>query len=144
MKRRTARENAFIAAFEESFHPGEIDQILDDSRTSEEYAVDAFGEKLVRTMLANREEADQMIEPCLKDWKLSRIPRVCRIILELAVSEMKYGEEGVSIAINEAVEITKKFASDDDYQFVNGVLGSIARTYFPDEKTGGSECTPSE
>lgn len=143
MKRRVARENAFIAAFEESFHVGSIDEILEYSKETEEYSVDAFGEKLVRTMLAHQQEADALIEPSLKDWKLSRIPRVCRIVLELAVTEMLYGDEGVSIIINEAVEITKKFASEEDYQFVNGVLGSIARANFPEnDSKGGSECTP--
>lgn len=141
--RRTARENAFIAAFEESFNPESLNEILEYSRESEEYYVDAFGEKLVRDMLEHREEIDTLIEPSLKDWKLNRIPRVCRIVLELAVGEMKYGAEGISIVINEAVEIAKKFANEEDYQFVNGVLGSIARAHFSqNDAKGTDECSP--
>ena len=89
-------------------------EIIEYSRETKEYAVDEFGETMLRNLLAHREEADKMIEPNLKDWKLNRLPRVCRIVLELAVTEMMYGAEGTSIVINEAVEITKKFASDED------------------------------
>ena len=148
MNRRTARENAFIAAFEESFRPGDLEEILDLSKESSEYAVDPFGEKLVWDLVNHREEIDALIEPCLKDWKLARIPRVCRVVLELAVGEMLYGEEGVSIIINEAVELTKRFANEEDHQFVNGVLGALARGPFADkvkdEKAEGTACTPLE
>ncbi|MCI6639745.1 MAG: transcription antitermination factor NusB [Pygmaiobacter massiliensis] len=150
MKRRTARENAFIAAFEESFHPGELEEVLKLSRESGEYALDAFGEELVRTMVTHRAQVDALIEPCLKDWKLARISRVCRVILELAVSELEYGSEGGSIVINEAVELTKRFADEEDYQFVNGVLGALARTRFaervkqPEQTAEEPVCTPLE
>lgn len=147
LSRKTARENAFMAAFEESFRPGELEDIFTMSRESEEYAVDSFGEQLVRTMVANRAEVDALIEPCLKDWTLARIPRVCRVVLELAVSELEHGTEGTSIVINEAVELAKKFADEEDYQFVNGVLGSLARTRFAQRDAGAAEdstCTPSE
>lgn len=143
MKRRISRENAFIAAFEESFDASSMSEIIHYSRETQEYAVDEFGETMLRNLLAHREEADKIIEPNLKDWKLNRLPRVCRVVLELAITEMMYGEEGTSIVINEAVEITKKFASDEDYQFVNGVLGAIARAHFPEEQ-GDSTCTRSE
>ena len=129
MKRRTARENAFIAAFEESFQPGTMLQIIEESRQTEEQAVDAFGEQLLTLLVLHREEADKLIEPNLKNWKLSRVPRVSLIALELAVTEMFVGseEDMDSVIINEAVELVKKFGGEEDYQFVNGVLGTLAR-----------------
>lgn len=129
MKRRTARENAFIAAFEESFQPGTMLQIIEESRQTEEQAVDAFGEQLLTLLVLHREEADKLIEPNLKNWKLSRLPRVSLIALELAVTEMFFGseEDMDSVIINEAVELVKKFGGEEDYQFVNGVLGTLAR-----------------
>ena len=74
-------------------------------------------------------EADKLIEPKLKNWKMNRIPRVCLVALELAVTEMFFGaeEDLDSVIINEAVELVKKFGGEEDYQFVNGVLGSLAR-----------------
>lgn len=130
MKRRTARENAFIAAFEESFQPGSMQEIIDYSRQLEEQAVDDFGEKLLTNLVLHRKEADEMIEPTLKNWKLNRLPRVSLIALELAVTEMFFGseEDMDSVIINETVELVKKFGGEEDYQFVNGVLGTLSRT----------------
>ncbi|MDK2813574.1 MAG: transcription antitermination protein NusB [Clostridiales bacterium] len=129
MKRRTARENAFVAAFQESFQPGSMQEIIDTSRIENEQEIDAFGEKLLTGFVLHREAADKLIEPKLKNWKMNRIPRVCLVALELAVTEMFFGDEEDmdSVIINEAVELAKKFGGEEDYQFVNGVLGSIAR-----------------
>ena len=136
MKRRTARENAYVAAFEESFRPGSMEEIIAYSREAGELEVDAFGETLLTGLVLHREEADKLIEPKLKNWKMNRIPRVCLIALELAVTEMFFGgeEDLDSVIINEAVELVKKFGGDEDYQFVNGVLGSLAR-----ERSGAAE-----
>ena len=136
MKRRTARENAFIAAFEESFQPGSMQEIIDYSRQLEDQAVDSFGEKLLTNLVLHRKEADEMIEPNLKNWKLNRLPRVSRIALELAVTEMFFGskEDMDSVIINETVELVKKFGGEEDYQFVNGVLGTLSRSRTPEQE----------
>ena len=135
MKRRTARENAFIAAFEESFQPGSMQEIINYSRQLEDQAVDSFGEKLLTNLVLHRKEADEMIEPTLKNWKLNRLPRVSLIALELAVTEMFFGseEDMDSVIINETVELVKKFGGEEDYQFVNGVLGTLSRARTPQE-----------
>ena len=64
----------------------------------------------------------------LKGWTIARVPRVSLVALRVALAEMMYGEEKkTSVAINEAVELVKKYGSDKDYQFVNGLLGTVAR-----------------
>ena len=69
-----------------------------------------------------------MIQSKLKKWSTSRISKVCGAILRLSAAEMMYSHEDMdSVIINEAVEISKKFAGDNDYQFVNGVLGAISK-----------------
>ena len=61
-------------------------------------------------------------------WTIARVPRVSLVALRVALAEMMYGEEKkTSVAINEAVELVKKYGSDKDYQFVNGLLGTVAR-----------------
>ena len=129
MKRRTARENAFVAAFEASFRPQELAEIITDSRELEEFAVDEYGQALLLNLEAHREEIDALISSKLKDWTLARLPRVNAAILRLAVAEMRFsGQDDMdSIVINEAVELAKKYAGDEDYQFINGVLGAISR-----------------
>lgn len=130
MKRRTARENAFITAYESTFHDGDIAGIIAYSRECGEYAVDEYGEALLANYTAHAAEVDELISAKLKDWTLQRLPRVNAALLRLAVTEMCFnGETDMdSIVINEAVELAKKYAAgDDDYQFINGVLGAISR-----------------
>lgn len=129
MKRRQARENAVLALFEASFNANSIEDIIAYAReNSEEYAMDAYGEAILTNFYAHSSEVDERITACLRDWTLARLPRVNAAILRAAVTEMWYSEENIdSIVINEAVEIAKKYAGDEDYQFINGVLGAIAR-----------------
>lgn len=128
MNRRTARENAFVAAFSATFLPDEMPQIIADSRELGEYPVDEFGEALLINLIAQREEIDAKITTKLKDWTLARLPRTSATILRLAVCEMICSQEDIdSIVINEAIEIAKKYCGDEDYQFINGVLGAISR-----------------
>ena len=64
------------------------------------------------------------------NWTMERLPRVSLTILRLAVAEMLFGGENKpGVAINEAVELTKKYGADEDYQFVNGLLGAVARDH---------------
>ena len=69
-------------------------------------------------------ELDEIITAHLKGWTLARVPRVSLVALRLGLAEMLYGEEQkTGVAINEAVELVKKYGADNDYQFVNGLLG---------------------
>lgn len=129
MNRRTARNNAFIALFSMSFGDG-LEETLALGREVEDYAVDAFGEDLLRQFLAHETEIDQIIEARLKGWTVSRLSKVNLAILRLAVTEMIFGTQGMdSVVINEAVELAKTYGDGDDYQFVNGLLGSVSRDH---------------
>ena len=91
-------------------------------------APDAFANQLLAAMNDHAAELDEIITAHLKGWTLPRVPRVSLVALRLALAEMLYGEEQKpGVAINEAVELVKKYGADDDYQFVNGLLGSVAR-----------------
>lgn len=72
-------------------------------------------------------EIDSLIESVSEGWKLKRMFKVDLAIMRLAVYEMKYDEEiPVSVAINEAVEIAKKYGQDSSPSFVNGILAKVA------------------
>lgn len=141
MKRRTARENAFIALFEAGFGANSIEEIVAFSREQEEYAVDAYGEALLANFCAHTAEVDGLIREKLKDWTFERLPRVTAALLRLAVTEMLFNgsDDMDSIVINEAVELAKKYGGDGDYQFVNGILGVISR-----QAHGGAAPRPEE
>ena len=90
--------------------------------------MDEFSLRILRDMEAHSEEIDDVIRANLKGWTIARVPRVSLVALRVALAEMMYGEEKkTSVAINEAVELVKKYGSDKDYQFVNGLLGTVAR-----------------
>lgn len=127
MLRRQSRENAFLVLFSAGFAET-LQEAIDLSREAEEYALDEFGEKTVRDYDAHAQEVDALIEERLQGWTMKRLPRVTLTLLRLAVAEMLYGEEKKpAVTINEAVELAKKYGGDDDYQFINGLLGRVVR-----------------
>ena len=72
-------------------------------------------------------EIDLLLEGAARGWKLSRIGKVELTILRLAVYEMRFDEDiPEKVAINEAVELSKKFGGDEAPAFVNGVLAKLA------------------
>lgn len=129
LPRREARENAFLLAFSNTFAIGTLDELLAESRLQDtEHPVDAYGELLLRAAEDHSAEIDDLIQERLRGWTLRRLPRVTVTALRLALAEMLYGpEKKPGVAINEMVELVKKYGADDDYQFVNGLLGSVAR-----------------
>ena len=73
------------------------------------------------------EKIDSTIEEVSEGWKIKRMGRVDLSIMRLAVYEMKYDEDiPVRVAINEAVEIAKKYGQDNSPSFVNGILAKVA------------------
>ncbi len=131
MTRHKSRENAFIAVFEASFSANDLDDILavtQELPEYEDYMLDDFALNLIKTYYDHADDVNEMIQSKLKKWTSNRIPRVCSAVLRLSAAEMMYSSEDMdSVIINEAVELCKKFAGDNDYQFVNGVLGAISK-----------------
>ena len=78
---------------------------------------------------AHMAEIDEMITASANGWDPARMNKEELAILRLAVYELKYGETPIGVAINEAVELTKKYGAGEDYQFVNGLLGAVARDH---------------
>lgn len=127
MKRQLAREQAFILIFEKSFLDYSIDEIIENAQMARELIDDDFARSIADGVFNNVEAIDAEIEKNIRGWSLSRISRVALAIMRLAVYEMLYIENiPVSVSINEAVELAKKYAGDEDPSYINGVLGSIA------------------
>ena len=123
LTRRESREAAYLTAFAATFEP-EAPALPEDA----EPQGDAFTAQLLAAMNDHAEELDAVITAHLKGWTLNRVPRVALVALRLALAEMLYGEEQKpGVAINEAVELVKKYGAESDHQFVNGLLGSVAR-----------------
>ena len=80
-----------------------------------------------RLIVAKKEEIDALLNEVTEGWKTSRMNRVDLTILRLATYEVKWDEDvPTGVAINEAVELAKKYSSDEGPAFINGVLAKVA------------------
>ena len=88
-----------------------------------------YTEKLVRGTLDKKAEIDAIIERSAENWEMKRMACVDRNILRLSAYEILYlGEIPLKVAINEAVELAKRYGEEDSSKFVNGILDRIAKT----------------
>lgn len=89
----------------------------------------SYMEELVKNVQERVQEIDEKISSFLRSgWRLERISRVDLSILRLAVCEMVYGGVPAGIVINEAIELSRKYSTEEIGSFINGVLGSVARS----------------
>jgi transcription antitermination protein NusB len=94
--------------------------------TAEELEVRQFADPLIRGTLQFRDEADECIKKHTQNWELHRIAAVDRNILRLAIFEMLHRDDiPPVVSINEAVDIAKKFSTQDSGKFVNGILDKV-------------------
>jgi N utilization substance protein B len=152
-KRRQARERAVQFLFQQDLNPAaDLDAALDhfwESQqtaalaedhgpatwgerrelpppTSEEVATRRFADGLIRGVLEHRAEIDEQIRRVARNWELHRIATVDRNVLRLAIYEMLHREDiPPVVSINEAVDIAKRFSTDESGKFVNGILDKI-------------------
>ena len=146
MSRRQAREVALQALFQldlnplnEAEFPDEVRILAFDTAISSYEDEDKklldkendrlFAMSLINGTRDNLEAIDEVISSVSKDWKLARMSGIDRNVLRLAIFEIRFADEPMQpgIAINEAVELSKRFGTDDSGKFVNGVLGAIIR-----------------
>jgi len=86
-----------------------------------------YAGKLLEGVRDNRDEINQLISRHAENWRLERMSVIDRNILRLAVYELHYQDEvPTSVVINEAVEIAKRYSTDDSGPFINGILDSMA------------------
>jgi transcription antitermination protein NusB len=126
--RHQARISALQALFEVDC-TGHVPGVVIERRLNETDLPDAgqqFARELVRETHAHQQELDAMIERYAPEWPVDQIAIIDRNVLRIAIYEILFKEDTpVKVAINEAVELAKKFGSDSSSRFVNGVLGSL-------------------
>ena len=128
MSRRKSREQAFALLFEKSFNDLPVMDLAEGAQDARELIIEPFALALAQGTEEKLAEIDARIDEFSHKWSRNRISRVALAVLRLAVYEMLYEDDTpVSVAINEAVELAKKYGGDEDSSFVNGVLGGISR-----------------
>ena len=128
MSRPIAREAAMQLIFEQIFGgEGETQTLVDLIDYTPDEKEQAYIDTIVNGVHANAAQLDAEIASCLRGWTLARLSRVDLAILRLAVFEMKNTDLPAAVAINEAVELTRKYSQEESCSFINGVLGTISR-----------------
>ena len=144
MVRNTAREIAIHLSYELSFTDKDIDALLDERLSAETFATLSaedpiyaeapnakqadYIRRLVKGVNEHAYELDGYISKYAKGWKFSRIPLVASATMRVAMYEILYMPDIPNgAAINEAVEIAKKYETPETVKFMNGILGSFVR-----------------
>lgn len=127
-KRRDGREAAAQFLFQRDLNCDEQNQGTEsfwELRPATQSARE-FGQALIEGVLANQDRIDECIKQCTENYELRRIAAVDRNILRVAVYEMLFCKETPPVvSINEAIEIAKRFGSEESSRFVNGILDKI-------------------
>lgn len=84
--------------------------------------------KVTDSVIATRDQLDEIIKPYLANWRFERIGVCTKLILRLAVWELQNTDTPTTIIINEAIELAKCFAEKDAYKFVNGILDKLVKS----------------
>ena len=144
MLRNTAREIAIHLSYELSFNDTPVDELLDQRLTAESFAALAeedpiyaeapnakqadYIRRLVKGVDEHAAELDGYIAKYAKGWNFARIPLVASAVMRVAMYEVLYMPDIPNgAAINEAVEIAKKYETPETVKFINGILGSFVR-----------------
>ena len=144
MVRNTAREIAIHLSYELSFTDKPVEELLDERLTPESFAALAEEDPLyqetpnakqaeyIRALVCgvadHAPELDEFIARYAKGWSFDRIPLVASAIMRVAMYESLYRSDiPTRVAVNEAVEIAKKYETPETVKFINGILGSFVR-----------------
>ncbi|MDR3178515.1 MAG: transcription antitermination factor NusB [Oscillospiraceae bacterium] len=127
MNRHQQREQAFLLLFESMFSSKGFKRIINSKLLVEDFKITKFAEFLFQGVCENHNKIENMIEKNIIAWEKNRLSKVALCVLKIAIFEMIFVDSiPISVSINEAIEIAKKYGTEGDPVFVNGVLGIIA------------------
>lgn len=128
MTRKQAREEAFILIFEKEFNDYALEDILSLAEEVRDLKPDEYIKNVFFGVFENLEKIDEIISQNAVGWSIKRITKTALAILRFAIYEIKfYSEIPISVSINEAVELAKKYATKEDASFINGILSTVAK-----------------
>jgi N utilization substance protein B len=134
--RRAARRAAVFFLYQQAVTGLPLDELRENARRAGE-GLDTFGDEIVAGVLGDLGAIDAEIGAASTGWDVERIAPLERSILRVAVHEIRSrGDIPAAVAVNEAVEIAKRYCQADAGGFVNGILGTIARAHDEAEAAG--------
>lgn len=135
--RHSSRERAVQILYQLDMRKQEVDEAIaafygtlssSDEHPANLEEQDAFMEELVRGTVSQLADIDLLIAGHSANWRIERMPAVDRNILRCAVYEMRYLGTPAPVAIDEALELARRFSGDDSVAFVNGVLDAVSKS----------------
>lgn len=120
--RREARERALELSYEHEQRDGSLDELL-SSLTLEP---DPFTIRLLRAVEAETAQIDAEIASRLRGWTFERLPLLDRLVLRLAIAELRSTDTPTGVVLAEAVDLAARYGTDESSRFVNGVLAAVS------------------
>lgn len=140
MTRRESRESAFLILFEKLFNDMEVENIISTAKLTRNLQANKFTLEIVNGVLSNCNQIDSIIQKNTENWDKSRLSKVSLLLLRIAIYEMIFCPNiPVNVSINEAIELSKKYSSEEETSFINGVLGGVAKNCEVDKCSNTSE-----
>ena len=130
LSRKQARENAFLLIFEKCFNDLPLEELLETAKNVRDFEADEYTETVFSGVYDNLEEIDSVIKEKAVGWKIERLSRVVLSLLRLSVYEItKMDDIPANVSVSEAVVLCKKYATEEDASYLNGILGAVVKDY---------------
>ncbi|MCH7761671.1 transcription antitermination factor NusB [candidate division TA06 bacterium] len=127
-KRRKAREKVLMSLYRMDMSGERLEGILKSALGESQDEIDPFTEELIKKISVHLQEIDEIIGKITENWEFQRIAIIDRNILRFAICELLYFEEiPTKVTIDEAIEIAKKYSTEESGRFVNGILDRAAK-----------------
>lgn len=128
--RRKSRECALQMLFQWGIHPQAVERIEQSfwktARGAE--STRQFANQLFEGAVAQAESSDRLVESLSKNWRLDRMAEIDRGICRLAIYELRSGTAPLKVVLDEAVELAKRFSTEESASFLNGILDAAAKS----------------
>ncbi len=129
-RRRRARAIVLQVLYQDDLNPtqpAEIKTQFINARLNEDPKLIAFANKLIQGVTQHREQIDEKLASIAANWRLGRMAATDRNVLRLGAYEILFGDTPDRVAINEAIELARRYGTDQSSQFVNGVLDRLMK-----------------
>lgn len=133
-KRTTGRKLAMQALYQADVKKEDIEKVLTDFLDGSRFIKETieWASYLAKETYAKRDELDKIIKQYSIDWDINRINPIDKNLLRLGLFEMKFTKTVPSIVLNEIIEISKKYSTDESPKFINGILGKYVEKCLPE------------
>jgi N utilization substance protein B len=131
--RTKARKRAVDAIFAADLRKVSPEELLELTRVQvsdrqNQDEIFGYASEIVRGIIENHEEVDELLETYAEGWSIERMPNVDRAILRVGIWEILYSDTPDAVVVNEAVELAKEYSTEESGGFINGLLSRVAGT----------------